>query len=69
MLTIHERIQKILSGGGGGGGVGCPENFILVFFTEGSADLASLSKQLDPRVLLLLDVVNNSISKETYNNL
>ena len=34
---------------GGGGGLGCPENFILVFFTEGRADLASLSKQLDPR--------------------
>ena len=30
-------------------GGGCPENFILVVFTEGSADLASLSKQLDPR--------------------
>ena len=30
-------------------GVGCPESFILVFFTEGSADLASLSEQLDPR--------------------
>ena len=30
-------------------GVGCPENFILVFFTEGRADLASLSKQLDLR--------------------
>ena len=46
-------------------GVACPKNFILVFFTEGSADLASLSKQLDPRVLHLLEVVNNSISKET----
>ena len=32
-------------------GVGCPEIFILVFFyfTEGSADLTSLSKQLGPR--------------------
>ena len=47
MFTMHGRIQKIMSGGGGG--VGCPENFILVFFTEGSADMASLSKQLDPR--------------------
>ena len=36
--------KKILSGG-----VGCPENFILFFFTEGSKDLASLSKQLDIR--------------------
>ena len=31
------------------GGGGCPEYFILVFFSDGSADLASLSKQLDPR--------------------
>ena len=48
MLTMHGRIQKILSGGGG---AGCPEIFILVFFyfTEGSADLTSLSKQLGPR--------------------
>ena len=30
-------------------GVGCPENSILAFFTEGSADLASFSKHLDPR--------------------
>ena len=46
MLTMHGRIQKILSGG-----AGCPEIFILVFFyfTEGSADLTSLSKQLGPR--------------------
>ena len=29
-------------------GVGCPENSILVFLTEGSVDLASLSKHLDP---------------------
>ena len=37
----------------------------LFFFTEGSADLAYLSKQLDPkRVLLHLEVVNNSISKK-----
>ena len=41
---MHGRILKILSGG-----VGCPENSILVFFTEGSADLASFSKHLDPR--------------------
>ena len=58
MFTLHGRIQKILSGGGG-----CPGNFILVFFTEGSAGMTSLSK------LLLLEVVNNGISKETYNNL
>ena len=45
------------------GGGGCPGNFILVFFTEGSAGMTSLSK------LLLLEVVNNGISKETYNNL
>ena len=45
---MHGRIQKILSGGGGGG-VGCPENSIFSFFTEGSADLASFSKDLDPR--------------------
>ena len=41
--------RKFCLGGEGGGGLGCPENFILVFFTEGRADLASLSKQLDPR--------------------
>ena len=41
---MHGSIQKILSGG-----VGCPENSILVFFTEGSADLASFSKHLGPR--------------------
>ena len=46
MLTMHGRIQKILSGG-----LGVPEIFILVFFyfTDGSADLTSLSKQLGPR--------------------
>ena len=47
MFTMHGRIQKILPGGGGG--EWCPENFILASFTEGSADLASLSKQLDQR--------------------
>ena len=55
-------IQKILSGGGGVRVL----KTLFYFFTEGSADLASLSKQ---GVLLLLEVVNNSISKETYNNL
>ena len=58
-------IQKILSGGGGGGSLRDPKT-LFYFFTEGSANLASLSKQ---GVLLLLEVVNNSISKETYNNL
>ena len=56
-------IQKILSGGGGGVRV---LKTLFHFFTEGSADLASLSKQ---GVLLLLEVVNKSISKEKYNNL
>ena len=42
MFTMHDPENSAW-------GVGCPENFILVFFTEGSADLASLSKQLDPR--------------------
>ena len=41
--------RKFCRGGGGGGGVGCPENSILVFFSESSADLASFSKQLDPK--------------------
>ena len=45
MFTIHERIQKILSGGGGVGVL----KLYFSFFTEGSADLASLSKQLDQR--------------------
>ena len=54
-------IQNILSGGGGG-----VLKTLFYSFTEGSADLASLSKQ---GVLLLLEVVNNSIYKETYNNL
>ena len=54
MLTMHGRIQKILSGG-----LGVLRSlFKFFYFTEGSADLTSLSKQL---------VVNNSISKETYN--
>ena len=43
---MHGRIQKILSRGGG---LGDLKNSILVFFTEGSADLASFSKHLDPR--------------------
>ena len=42
MFTMHDPENSAW-------GVGCPENFILVFFTEGNADLASLSKQLDPR--------------------
>ena len=57
-------IQKILSGGRGGGLRVLKTLFY--FFTEASADLASLSKE---GVVLLFEVVNNSISKETYNNL
>ena len=51
MLTMHGRIQKILSGGGGGGGgLGVLRSLLQFFyFTEGSADLTSLSKQLGPR--------------------
>ena len=40
---MHGRIQKILSGGLG------VLKTIFQFFTEGSADLASFSKHLDPR--------------------
>ena len=39
IFMMHGRIQKILSGGG----------VYFSYFTEGSADLASLSKHLDPR--------------------
>ena len=45
MLTMHGRIQKILSGG-----LGVLRSlFQFFYFTEGSADLTSLSKQLGPR--------------------
>ena len=67
MFTIHERIQKILSGGGGG--VGCPENFILVFSQRAVRTWPPFRSNWTQGVLLLLEVVNNSISKETYNNL
>ena len=40
---MHVRIQKILSGGLGA------LKTLFKFFTEGSADLASFSKHLDPR--------------------
>ena len=36
-------------GGGGGGGLGVLKTLFYFFFTEGSAALASLPKQLDPR--------------------
>ena len=60
------RIQKILSGGGG---VGCPENSILVFSQRAVRTWPPFQRIWTQGVLLLLEVVNNSISKKTYNNL
>ena len=59
---------------GGGGpensvwGDGCPENFILVFSQRAVLTWPPFRSNLTQGVLLLLEVVNNSISKETYNN-
>ena len=61
---MHGRIQKILSGG-----VGCPENSILVFSQMAVRTWPPFQSIWTQGVLLLLEVVNNSISKETYNNL
>ena len=61
---LHGRIQKVLSGGGG-----CPENFILVFSQRAVRTWPPFRSNWTQGVLLLLEVVNNSISKETYNNL
>ena len=66
MLTMHGRIQKILSGRVGGGG---PENFILVFSERTVRTWPPFWSNWTKGVLLLLEVVNNSIFKETYNNL
>ena len=65
---MHGRIQKILSGGGGGGG--CPENSILVFSQRAVRTWPPFQSIWTQGVLLPLEVVNNnSIYKETYNNL
>ena len=61
---MHVRIQKILSGGGG-----CPENSFLVFSQRAVRTWPPFQSIWTQGVLLLLEVVNNSISKETYNNL
>ena len=61
---MHGRIQKILSGG-----VGCPETSLLVFSQRAMRTWPPLQSFWTQGVLLLLEVVNNSISKETYNNL
>ena len=62
---MHGRIKKILSGGGGG----CPENSILVFSPRAVRTWPPFQSIWTQGVLLLLEVVHNSISKETYNNL
>ena len=64
IFMMHGRIQKILSGG-----VGCPENSILVFSQRAVRTWPAFQSSWTQGVLLLLEVVNNSISKETYNNL
>ena len=64
---MHGKIQKILSGGGGG--VGCPENSILVFSQGAVRTWPPFRSIWTQGVLLLLEVVNNSVFKETYNNL
>ena len=51
------------------GGGGCPENFILVFSQRAVRTWPPFRSNWTQGVLLLLEVVNNSISKETYNNL
>ena len=53
----------------GGGGIGCPENFILVFSQRALRTWLPCRSNKTQGVLLLLEVVNNSISKETYNDL
>ena len=50
-------------------GVGCPENFILDFSQRAVRTWPPFRSNWTEGVLLLLEVVNNSISKETYNNL
>ena len=60
---MHERIQKILSGG-----LGVLKIYFSFFLQRASADLASFSKHLDPRGPTSSQR-SNSISKETYNNL
>ena len=65
MFTMHGRIQRILSGVGGR----CPENFILVFSQRAVRTWPPFRSNWTQGVLLLLELVNNSISKETYNNL
>ena len=60
---MHGRIQKILSGG-----VGCPENSTLVF-SQRAVRTWPPFLSIWTQGVLLLEVVNNSISKETYNNL
>ena len=49
-------------------GVGCPET-LFKFFHRGSGPGLPFESNWTQGVLLLLEVVNNSISKETYNNL
>ena len=61
---VHGRIQKILSEG-----VGCPENSILVFSQRAVRTWPPFRSIWTQGALLLLEVVNISISKETNNNL
>ena len=49
--------------------VGCPGNSILVFSQRAVRTWPPLQSIWTQGVLLLLEVVNNSSSKETYNNL
>ena len=46
-------------------GVGCPKNFILVFSQRAVRTWPPFRSNWTQGVLLLLEVVNNSISKET----
>ena len=59
----------MMHGGGGGGGVGFPEYFITFFFQMAVRTWPPFRSNWTQGVLLLLEVINNSISKETYNNL
>ena len=49
-------------------GWGCPENSILVFSQRAVRTWPPIQSIWTQGVVLLLEVVNNSISKETYNN-
>ena len=61
---MHGRIQKILSGG-----LGVLKTLFLVFSQRAVRTWTPFQSIWTKGVLLFLEVVNNSISKETYNNL